>query len=155
MAREPIPTWYFALVVVRKDDRFLVVQERRHDEFWYLPAGRIEPGESLAAGARRETIEETGIPVFLEGIYSIQYTPLSDGTARLRIVFVARPLDETPPKSVPDENSLRAAWVTLDELDQLPLRDQEVRTVFRAIAGGASIAPLGMLGAEEKLLGRS
>src|SRR4051812_25175444 len=66
MAREPIPTWFFALVVVRKGDRFLLVQEHEHGQLWYLPAGRVEPGEGLCAAALRETLEESGVPVVLE-----------------------------------------------------------------------------------------
>jgi len=31
--------------VVRDEDRFLVVQERKHEQRWYLPAGRVELGE--------------------------------------------------------------------------------------------------------------
>jgi ADP-ribose pyrophosphatase YjhB (NUDIX family) len=57
MAREPIPTWYFALVVVRRGHRFLAVREVKHGQLWYLPAGGAEPGESLAEGARREVLD--------------------------------------------------------------------------------------------------
>jgi hypothetical protein len=55
MARDPIPTWFFAVVVVRHGNRFLLVQERKHNQLWYLPAGRAEFGESLADAALRET----------------------------------------------------------------------------------------------------
>ena len=41
MARTPIPTWCFAIVVVRRGDQFLLVQERSHGQPWYLPAGRV------------------------------------------------------------------------------------------------------------------
>jgi len=41
MPREPIQTWYFALVVVRLQHRFLLVHERKHGQKWYLPAGRV------------------------------------------------------------------------------------------------------------------
>lgn len=68
MARTAIPTWFFVLVVVRRGDRFLVVHERKHGQLWYLPAGRVEPGESFAAAAARETREEAGIPIHLEGV---------------------------------------------------------------------------------------
>ena len=56
MAREPIPTWYFVLVAVRRDDRFLLVHERQHGQMWYLPAGRVEEGEELLQAAHRETL---------------------------------------------------------------------------------------------------
>ena len=42
MPREAIPTWFFAIVVVRRGDRFLLVHERKHGQLWYLPAGRVE-----------------------------------------------------------------------------------------------------------------
>ena len=48
MSRTPSATWFFALVVVRRGDRFLLVHERKHGQTWYLPAGRVEPGETLA-----------------------------------------------------------------------------------------------------------
>ncbi|MGB1017213.1 MAG: NUDIX domain-containing protein, partial [Nannocystaceae bacterium] len=62
MARQAIPTWSFVLVVVRLGHRYLVVHERKHGQHWYLPAGRVEPGETFPAAARRETLEEAGLP---------------------------------------------------------------------------------------------
>ena len=146
--RDPIPTWYFALVVVRKGDRFLVVHEAKHGQRWYLPAGRVEAGESLVEGALREVLEETGVTVALDGILRIQHTPHPLGSARVRIVFVGHPVDDTPPKDFADEHSLRAAFVTLDELASLPLRDLEVRLLFTAVANGATVHPLSLLGSE-------
>jgi phosphatase NudJ len=147
MAREPIPTWFFSLVVVRRADRFLVVHETSHGQLWYLPGGRAEPGETLAEAARREALEETGVPVVLEGLLRLEHTPLP-GAARVRAVFVARPADDTPPKGTPDEHSLEARWVSLDELADLPLRGAEVRRLFEAVARGAAIQPLTVLARE-------
>ncbi len=61
----PMPgvTWCFALMVVRLEDRFLVVHEAKHGQRWYLPAGRVEPGETFAEAAARETLEEAGVVV--------------------------------------------------------------------------------------------
>jgi phosphatase NudJ len=144
MAREPIPTWMFALVVVRQGDRFLLVHERKHGQLWYLPAGRVEPGETLAAGAVRETLEETGVPVVLEGILRVEHTPGPHG-ARLRVIFLARPADDTPPRTTPDAESLGAAWVRLDELDGFPLRGGEVRAWLTYVARGGMVHPLSLL----------
>jgi len=38
---------------------------------WTLPAGFLEYGETLAAGAERETREEAGARIELEGIYTV------------------------------------------------------------------------------------
>ncbi len=144
MPRTPTPTWFFALTVVRKGDRFLVLREREHGQLWYLPAGRVEPGETLAEAAVRETFEETGVPVVLEGLLRLEHTPRPQG-ARVRAIFLARPLDDTPPLSAPNEHSLEARWVRLAELDGLPLRGPEVRTLFAAVAAGAPVAPMALL----------
>jgi phosphatase NudJ len=147
MAREPIPTWFFALVVVREGERFLVVRERKHGQRWYLPAGRAELGEPLEEAARRETLEETGVPVVLEGLLKLQHTPSGAG-ARVRALFYARPADDTPPRALPNEHSLEARWVTLEELDELELRGPEVRAIFEWVADGATVYPLEVLGEE-------
>lgn len=148
MARDPIPTWCFSLVVVRREDSFLLVHERKHGQLWYLPAGRVEPGESFREGAIRETLEETGVPVVLDGIVRVEHSPRVDGTARCRVIFTAHPADDTPPKSTPDEESLEAAWVSLDELDRYPLRGDQVGELLRWVAGGGQIIPLHALAHE-------
>jgi phosphatase NudJ len=129
---------------VRHGDRFLLVHERKHDQLWYLPAGRAEPGEDLASTARRETLEETGISVQLTGIIRIEHSPRSN-FARVRVIFAAEPTGDTQPKSVPDEDSLGAAWVTLSELNRYPLRGPEVEDLLRYVAAGGSVHPLTLL----------
>src|SRR3954463_2024417 len=116
MARDAISTWFFVLVVVRLGDRFLLVHERKHGQGFYLPAGRVEPGESLIEAAKRETMEEAGIPIDIEHIVRVEPSPQPGGSARVRVIFVPRPLDGRPPKSIPDEESLGAGWFGLEEL---------------------------------------
>ncbi len=146
--RSAIPTWFFALVVVRRGNRFLLVHERKHGQGWYLPAGRVEPGESLAAGAIRETLEETGVVVRLDGVLRVEHTPSPDGSARCRVFFAASPTDDRPPRTVPNEESLGAAWVTLEELPRYPLRGEEVREILGYVAGGGAAYPLGVITGE-------
>lgn len=49
---------------------------------------------------------------------------------------------------MPDEHSLAARWVTLDELAALPQRGDEPYDVFEAVLAGAPVLPLGTLRAE-------
>lgn len=147
MTRDLLPTAYFALVVVYHEDRFLLVHERKFGQTWYLPAGRVDAGELLADAARRETREETGIEIVLEGILRIEHTPAPDST-RLRVIFVARPAADTPPKTRPDEHSLGAGWFTLDEIAGLPLRGPEVRSICGYVARSGPVFPLDLITTE-------
>jgi len=144
MSRDPIPTWYFAIVVVRHGDRFLLVQERKHGQRWYLPAGRAEPGESLAEAAARETLEESGVKVRLTGVLRVEHSP-SPRRARLRAVYLAEPSGDTKTKQEPDDESLRAEWVSLSELDQYEMRGPEVEQLLRYVAEGGKCSPLDII----------
>lgn len=144
MSREPIPTWFFALCVVRRGDQFLLVQERKHGGTWYFPAGRVEPGEGLEAAAFRETLEEGGIPVVLDGILGVEHLARRQ-ESRLRVIFLAHPADDRPPKAIPDKESLGAAWVRLDELDLYPQRGPEVRALLEKVVAGLPVAPMSLL----------
>jgi len=144
LAREPIPTWCFALVVVRRGDKFLLVHEVKHGQLWYVPAGRVEPGETFAMAAVRETLEEGGIPIRLVGVIRVEHSPQDHG-ARMRVIFLGEPTDETPPKSVPDAESLEAAWVGVDELSGYALRGDDVRELFEYVAGGGAVYPMAVL----------
>ena len=148
MPREPIPTWFFALVVIRQGDHFLLVHEAKHEQGWCVPAGRVEPGETLIMAAVRETLEETGVPIVLDGILRIEHLPRPEGTARVRIIFAGHPAADVPPKSIADEESLGAAWFSLDELDDLPLRGPEVREILRYVHDGGEVYPLSLIAGE-------
>ena len=147
MGSGPSQTWTIALVVVRDADRFVLVDEHR-DRGWYLPAGRVDPGETIVDGARREVLEESGLVVELDGIIRIEHTPAQGKRdARLRVVFVAHPVGGAL-KTEADDESRGAAWVRLDELHRYRLRSAEVARHFEYVAGGGAIAPISLLRAE-------
>ncbi len=150
MARPPIPTYFFALVVVRRKgtfgDEFLLVHENKKKQGWYLPAGRVEAGESLLRAARRETLEETGVKILIDGILRIEHEPREADT-RCRVFFSGVPKDDkqTTPKSTPDAESLGAAWVRIEELGKYDFRAPEVVDVLKYVAGGGTIHPVNVL----------
>ncbi|MFL0797292.1 MAG: NUDIX domain-containing protein [Cellvibrionaceae bacterium] len=147
MSKSSIPTWFFVLVVVRKADRFLLIRECKHGQLWYFPAGRVEPGEGIVEAAKRETLEEAGIGIQVNGVIRIEHTPVAYGT-RVRLILSAEPIDDSPPKSEPDDESLEARWFTLEDVSNLPLRDPSVLNVFAYIENGGIIAPLDILAKE-------
>jgi phosphatase NudJ len=145
--RGPTPTWFFALVVVRRGKQFLLAQERKYGRTWTIPGGRVEPGEKLVDAAVREVLEETGIPVELDGIVRVEHSPSPTGS-RVRMIFSGVPVDNTPPKRRADEESLGAAWLTLPEIKELPLRGHELVELLDEIDMGAAVYPLHLLGHE-------
>jgi len=144
---QPIPTWWFVLVVVRRAGRYLLVQERKFGQSWYVPAGRVDPGEDVCAAARRETREETGIEVELDGVLAVEHLPAREAqAARLRLWLTAHPLDPAAePKQRPDAESLGARWVALAELPRYPLRAPELRSWLQYVDAGGAVAPVNLL----------
>ena len=144
--RDPIPTYYFALVIVRRGHRFLLTQERKYGSTWSIPGGRVEPGEALATAAIREVFEETGVPVALDGVYRVEHSP--GDHARFRVVFSGFPIDDTPPKDSADEESLRAAYLTIEQIRELALRGSELGALLESVLNGRAVFPLDLIGRE-------
>ena len=103
----------FALVVCQRpsDGRFLLVQEPLGvgGGYW-LPAGRVDPGESLINGGIRETLEEAGIQIEIKSILNVSLTNA------LRVIYLAHPVEgsNVTPKTVPDFESAGAIWVSAE-----------------------------------------
>jgi 8-oxo-dGTP pyrophosphatase MutT (NUDIX family) len=147
MARPAIPTWYFALVVVRRGHRFLLTQEQKYGNSWSIPGGRVEPGESITTAAIREVHEETGVPIRLDGVLRVEHT-LDEYGARIRVLFVGSPIDDTPPKTTADEESLGAAYLTLEEIRERKVRGAELGVLLESVLNGRQVFPLELLGRE-------
>ncbi len=70
-----------ASLIIIRDDRVLLARDETLD-FWSLPGGRIEPGETDEAAATRELDEETGLELL-----SIEYLLEHESDVRHHRVF--------------------------------------------------------------------
>lgn len=128
-------------VVIYHENKILLLK-RKDNEKWTLPGGTLEMNESLFHCAVREVEEECGLKVSIIdtiGIYSnpnirIEY---SDGEVRreFTVVFFG---DVTDTQVIVDEESSTYRWITLDEIDNLPMADSQknrMSDVKKYIAG--------------------
>lgn len=103
--------------VVERAGRYLVVEERPHGTpMLNQPAGHVEAGETLAEGAARETLEETGYqvqPTHLVGVY-VWTSPLN-GATYYRFCFAADIVTQVEGYAI-DKDIDTHHWLTLGEL---------------------------------------
>eukprot|EP00116_Pleurobrachia_bachei_P014377 sb/3474639/ len=63
-----------AAVILNNDNKILMIQEAKSSchGLWYLPAGRVEKGESLVEAVKREVEEEAGVQFEPTGITFVE-----------------------------------------------------------------------------------
>jgi len=135
--------------VVHHEGRFLLVEEHTPDGLRInQPAGHLEFGESLEAGAIREAREETTrdfAPSHLLGVYLMPTGSSEAQATYLRVAYVGTVGPERADRQL-DPDILRTVWLSRDEIaarqDQLrsPL---VLRCVEDYLAGQR--APLGLV----------
>jgi 8-oxo-dGTP diphosphatase len=134
-------------IVFRGQEVLLVRRARDDGDDWVLPGGTPRPGESMAACARRETLEETGLAVEPSRIaFVVETQGPRSGLHTGDLVFLAAPTaPEQEPRSL--ETDLSAQFVPLRRLHQLDLRPPvagHLRSLY-AHRSGRTAAYLGNL----------
>ena len=134
--------WYAHVTVatiVEDQGRFLLVEEHQNGQLVLnQPAGHLEPNESLIEAAYRETLEETGWTVDIQGVVGIGlYTSPRNGITYCRTAFHGKPLQHDPKRPL-DTGIVRAVWMTLEELRaaQNRLRSPMVLSVVEQYVAG-------------------
>lgn len=114
MAIRPAVT--VAMIVERDGLYLLVEEETRSGRKLNQPAGHLEAGESLAEGAVRETLEESGwqvTPTALVGIY--RWVAPDNGATFVRFAFTGR-ADAHDAARPLDTGIVRALWLDYDSI---------------------------------------
>ena len=125
--------------VVEDAGRFLLVEEYSEGKLVFnQPAGHLEPAESLIDAAHRETLEETGWTVQLQGFVGVGlYTTPNGATTYYRTTFYGAPLQHDAGRKL-DDGIERAVWLSIDEIraEQARLRSPLVLKVIEQYLNG-------------------
>ena len=112
-----LPDWQDRVLLCRR-----AIDPRRG--LWTLPAGFLENGETLVAGAARETAEEAGARVEVGELYTVISLPHIN---QVYVMFRARLLD-------PDFRAgTESLEVRLFEEDSIPWNELAFRTIARTL----------------------
>ncbi len=115
------------------DGRLLCVEERVGGRLVInQPAGHLEPDESLADAAVRETLEETGWTVRLTAFVGAYQWKAESGRHYLRFAFAGDPVAHDPQRRL-DDGIVRALWLSPSELEEAGDRHRSP-LVWRAAA---------------------
>jgi ADP-ribose pyrophosphatase len=108
------------MMPVDEKKRVLLVRQYRlpaRASVWELPAGRVDPGESVLAAAKRELIEETGYRARRwKKLLSFYASP--GYVAEKMTIYLATELTAGEAHPMEDEN-IECRWFTRRELDKL------------------------------------
>jgi ADP-ribose pyrophosphatase YjhB (NUDIX family) len=109
--------------VIEQQGKFLLVEE--HAETGLVlnqPAGHLEANETLIQAAKRETYEETGWQVEIQGIVGVAlYTSPLNKVTYHRTTFHATAVTHNSALML-DDGIVRAIWMTYDEMQQASAR---------------------------------
>lgn len=116
-------TYIVACVIINESNEVLMMQEAKEScaGKWYLPAGRMEKGETIVQATIREVLEETGLQCVPKTLLVVE----TAGGTWYRFVLTGEIVGgelKTPAKA--DKESLQAKWVS--NLQEITLRANDI-----------------------------
>ncbi len=109
-------------VIFNADGKMLLIR-RGDNRLWALPAGGMEPGESVTECMKREVWEETGLVVKSCQAFAIYSDPrfTAPNRPQAQLLTVAYRVDDWEGELLTaTDETLDARWFSIDELRALP-----------------------------------
>jgi ADP-ribose pyrophosphatase YjhB (NUDIX family) len=125
--------------IVLHEGRVLLVKRGQAPALglWSVPGGLVDLGETTVEAARREVEEECGLKVRIAGLVGVLDRVTRDGDGRVRyhwvlVDYLAFP--ESNDAITAGSDAAEVRWVTIDELERLPVTEGLADMIGRAIA---------------------
>jgi 8-oxo-dGTP diphosphatase len=132
MEKETVKASIVAGVVIKKDGKYLLVQEKQPKAYglWNLPAGRVDVGDTIEQTAIKEAKEETGYDVKLVKKLGV-FQELA--TESVKHPFEAEIIGGS--LVFPEDEILAAQWFTFTEIKEMKdkLRNRWVLDAFASV----------------------
>ncbi|MBY0356993.1 MAG: NUDIX hydrolase [Candidatus Obscuribacterales bacterium] len=124
---KPIPTTRVSVIVIDADNNILLVKHRKGPkQYWVLPGGRLEYGETFFECAIREVQEETGLDVEVGKIVFVSEAIAPDRSRHIVNVYLTATVTGGT-LQVGDEEVLAG-------VDYLPLADLSKLTLYPPVS---------------------
>ncbi len=132
-AATALPTIRVAALALVRERRVLMVTARARDVY-YMPGGKIDPGETAAAAAVREALEEVSIRVEPASVHPLfTVTVQAHGEPEGRLVEMQVFQGETTDAPTPSSEVDAVHWVTSADAHRCPPAGAETLRRLRAL----------------------
>ena len=119
--------------VIEKDGKFLLVKEAQEKcrGKWNIPAGHLDPNETIFEGAKREVFEECGCRVELLGVVNIANKVLQDDTF-VGIVFSTKLIEENI--AFDTSEIIDVKWFTYEEIISMKEKLRDSNWIINSVS---------------------
>lgn len=127
-----------AKALIIRDGRMLAIRIRDGGDEWYiLPGGGQQAGETLPEAARREVAEELGLIVEPKELALVVEGSRGEAFHRVDLVFVCEYIGEIPNAALhPDTNQAGVEWLDIGNLIGEPLYPSRLRRAIMRLYYG-------------------
>lgn len=131
-------------LLVRNGTLLLVSHKKKDDEYWLLPGGGVDPGETLVEALKREFLEETGIHVTPGKVLFLSDTVYPDGSKQVHHIFFEVTAEAC--ELIKGEDIERAEFISVAECASLKFYPPVMEKITLFLGGKEKISGAEYLG---------